>query len=83
MPRFDKFSDGQFSRERLSVVLTRLVQLGWLSSFVLHDVHGSFDLAWTDKGRERARQFAEIVTELHGGPYDLTALAVICRLHPP
>ena len=79
MPEFEK----SIQRARLEAALNRLVKIGWVKSFVIRDVHDTIDLEWTVKGRERARQVIEIVTEFHGGANDLVALAVICRSHPP
>jgi hypothetical protein len=70
-------------RARLNAVLNRLVQIGWIKGFIVHDTHDTMNLEWTEKGKERARQVVEIVAEFHGGPDDLMALAAICRAHPP
>jgi hypothetical protein len=83
VPRFEQLFEGPDRRERINVILARLVQIGWLSSFLIHDTQDSFSVEWTDKGKERARQVIDIVTEFRGGPEDLMALAVICRLQPP
>jgi len=79
MPRFEAFS----KRERIRVVLARLMEIGWIRTTVIHDDLDTLKVEWTEKGRERARQVIEIVMEFHGGADDLMALAVICRSCPP
>lgn len=79
MPGSEEFS----KRERFHAVLTRLMKIGWIRTTVIHDNLDTLQIEWTEKGRERARQVIEIVTEFHGGADDLMVLAVICRSHPP
>ena len=68
---------------RLEAALNQLVKIGWIEAFVTHDTLNTTTVKWTPKGLERAKQIIDIVTEFHGGPDDLMALAVICRAHYP
>ncbi len=74
--------DEQFLRENFTAILDRLMEHGWISSFGFHK-NGGYALAWTEKGKMRARWLKEMESELDLGPKGMTALLVICHLHAP
>lgn len=71
------------NRDRSSIILNRLIEIGWIDRLVVNDTAGTFDFIWTEKGRQRAGQLAEIVHEFHGGGEDLLALVAIYSSHLP
>ena len=70
-------------RVRAVTILNRLVEIGWINSLIVQDTANTFDFVWTEKGKQRAQQLAEIIAEFRGGPDDLLALIAIYRSHPP
>lgn len=79
MPRFEDSK----KRDRINTALSRLMEIGWISDFVIHDNLDTLRVEWTEKGKMRSKQVVEITTEFHGGADDLMALAVICQSNQP
>jgi hypothetical protein len=77
MTDFDEVS----KRARLSAILEKLVECGWVDGSFLHDVTGNYALRWTPKGAERARWVNLISEELDLGPQGMLTLIAICKQH--
>ncbi|MGA2788637.1 MAG: hypothetical protein ABSF60_14035 [Verrucomicrobiota bacterium] len=65
------------------MILNRMVEIGWIDRLVIDDNTGTFNFIWTEKGKQRSAQLAEIVNEFRGGGEDLLALVAIYRSHLP
>ena len=79
MPQFQHFRN----RNRVVIILNRLVEIGWIDHLIINDSADTFDFIWTEKGKQCSAQLAEIVNEFRGGGEDLLALVAIYRSHLP
>jgi hypothetical protein len=80
MPNFENRGK---RRASAVVILNRLVVIGWIDHLIVNDTANTFTFVWTEKGKQRAAQLAEIVNEFRGGGEDLLALVAIYRSHLP
>jgi len=63
-------------RQELHDALDALRARGWITSWSVSS--GGYDIAWTDKGRERRRWLRVIDSELGAGERAMTLVLALC-----